>query len=536
MVEVRLYLNVPHADKEAAKKLGARWDAETKGWWIPSTYEREEFLKWLPRMYRPGVKPPHLTCEMVPVSTWYQNLRDWLPKEEWDRIRKSVYQQAGNRCQVCGGRGPKWPVECNEQWQYLSDRNLRLTALCPLCHSVKHIGLANIRGRLAESVAQLGFVNGWNEAACNTHLAQAQSDADIRNNIVWSFDLTNLKNYDVASLEIDLALHEERPVISGIAFSYKNIASYFDRIAARRNNNIAKQIANIWPRAKWQRLKQESLLWACVVQRDDGQIFRFIDCTTPLNSSNQDLSILRTDVAEATASQQVVVILSKSSHPYENDVALRETVDGLHGYYLRVEFISDDFQRIVAIDDSAREMPFTAFVGSVANKLRCRAWKQNVVLAAEFVRTDCWACKKQIYRLTGVVLPASPIADWQSDDWKYRSHFSMHELSVGMRTNLVSVLHGSHKHAGIGGTFLKEESGWTMILCPYCTAEQRQFEPADDSARMNALHDLQARSGGKLIYSPLNIPLDYETARLNYHSFEASSFSTSETNQFDWLY
>jgi hypothetical protein len=31
-----LYLNVPHAEKDAAKELGARWDAKLKKWFIPS--------------------------------------------------------------------------------------------------------------------------------------------------------------------------------------------------------------------------------------------------------------------------------------------------------------------------------------------------------------------------------------------------------------------------------------------------------------------------------------------------------------------
>lgn len=35
-----------------------------------------------------------------------------------DRLRRQAYEQAGKRCRVCGGRGPQWPVEAGEAWDY----------------------------------------------------------------------------------------------------------------------------------------------------------------------------------------------------------------------------------------------------------------------------------------------------------------------------------------------------------------------------------------------------------------------------------
>jgi hypothetical protein len=37
----RVYLNVPYEEKEAAKKLGARWDQGTKKWYVPPTLPRD---------------------------------------------------------------------------------------------------------------------------------------------------------------------------------------------------------------------------------------------------------------------------------------------------------------------------------------------------------------------------------------------------------------------------------------------------------------------------------------------------------------
>jgi hypothetical protein len=55
----RLYLNVPYAEKDAAKQLGARWDAEQKKWFAPSGIESVAFERWL------GIKqPPQSTLKL----------------------------------------------------------------------------------------------------------------------------------------------------------------------------------------------------------------------------------------------------------------------------------------------------------------------------------------------------------------------------------------------------------------------------------------------------------------------------------------
>ncbi len=43
----KIYLNVPYAQKDAAKALGARWDAANKKWYIPPGKDPEPFGQWL---------------------------------------------------------------------------------------------------------------------------------------------------------------------------------------------------------------------------------------------------------------------------------------------------------------------------------------------------------------------------------------------------------------------------------------------------------------------------------------------------------
>ena len=87
-----------------------------------------------------------LTVELVPQSSWGNNLRSEanLSKAQWDFLRKDSYKKAGYCCEVCGGKGGKWPVECHEIWHYDDERNIQtlkgLISLCPTCHRAKHLG------------------------------------------------------------------------------------------------------------------------------------------------------------------------------------------------------------------------------------------------------------------------------------------------------------------------------------------------------------------------------------------------------------
>ena len=40
----KIYLNVPYANKDEAKKMGSRWDAEKKKWYIFDNNKEKEIL------------------------------------------------------------------------------------------------------------------------------------------------------------------------------------------------------------------------------------------------------------------------------------------------------------------------------------------------------------------------------------------------------------------------------------------------------------------------------------------------------------
>lgn len=41
------FLNVPYAEKDEAKRLGARWDATRKKWYVPNGVDTAAFSRWL---------------------------------------------------------------------------------------------------------------------------------------------------------------------------------------------------------------------------------------------------------------------------------------------------------------------------------------------------------------------------------------------------------------------------------------------------------------------------------------------------------
>jgi hypothetical protein len=58
---MRTNLKVPFADKDEARRLGARWDAARKIWYIQNVENIEQFVRWM----APGTTKPAAT---VPVE------------------------------------------------------------------------------------------------------------------------------------------------------------------------------------------------------------------------------------------------------------------------------------------------------------------------------------------------------------------------------------------------------------------------------------------------------------------------------------
>lgn len=186
-MKTHIDLHVPYEEKEAAKALGAKWDATRRTWYVPNGLASDAFSRWLPRP-----PEPRLFVDLVPNTAWFSNLRSELTESEWAAVKTKTYRAANYLCEVCGGRGPNHPVECHERWTYIEDVHSqildRTVALCPACHEATHFGLARVKGRELEARQQLTRINGWSDDQVNSHVRLAMADYKRRSSMKWQLD------------------------------------------------------------------------------------------------------------------------------------------------------------------------------------------------------------------------------------------------------------------------------------------------------------------------------------------------------------
>jgi hypothetical protein len=112
-----------------------------------------------------------------------------------------VYKRANNKCEICGGRGTKWPVECHEVWRYDEEKAVqvlvRMIALCPSCHSVKHIGRTSVAGDLESAIKHLCKVNAWSRQDAKLYIEAAFEDWSRKSRIKWNVNLDALSEFEV---------------------------------------------------------------------------------------------------------------------------------------------------------------------------------------------------------------------------------------------------------------------------------------------------------------------------------------------------
>lgn len=142
-----------------------------------------------------------LSIELVPQTSWFNNVRAILTQAQWDILRKQVYSAAWDVCQICGGVGPKHPVECHEIWNY-DDKNLiqkleGMIALCPDCHMVKHIGLAQIQNKGVRALKHLMKVNGFKKKEAEKYIIDSFMKWEERSSKTWMLDISYLERYGV---------------------------------------------------------------------------------------------------------------------------------------------------------------------------------------------------------------------------------------------------------------------------------------------------------------------------------------------------
>lgn len=138
-----------------------------------------------------------LEIELIPKTAWRNNLRNIVGQAKWDVIRKQCYKDAGHRCEICNGKGNKWPVECHERWEFKDNTiNLRgFIALCPSCHMVKHMGLALVNGNFEKAKNHFMKINGLTSDEADEYIEKAFERHHEQSKEEWEMNLELLQQY-----------------------------------------------------------------------------------------------------------------------------------------------------------------------------------------------------------------------------------------------------------------------------------------------------------------------------------------------------
>ena len=170
---------------------------------------------------------PRLTIELVPSSCWFSNLRSVLKEKEWKELKQIAYKRAGRCCEVCSGKGSKWPVEAHEIWHYDDGAAIQklagIVALCPSCHEVKHFGFANLNGRGADALEHLMQVNSWDEDTASEYVNAQFEIWSKRSERKWFADLSALIEYGFSREQISLLESKAKPERKGAGARYREL-------------------------------------------------------------------------------------------------------------------------------------------------------------------------------------------------------------------------------------------------------------------------------------------------------------------------
>ncbi|MCC8368774.1 MAG: DUF5710 domain-containing protein [Rickettsia endosymbiont of Oxypoda opaca] len=208
--EPMIPLCLPYHEKDNIKRLGGVWDSKLKTWFWSFDRDAKLVEKWLPKIYKSNITKAIILPRLVPESLWYINLRSLLPQKEWDFLRKSIYEESGYRCTICGCKGAKWPVECDEIWLYDDNYSSKygmihfqgLQSLCPSCHKVCHFGKARVDNEDGMATARIMALNNWSFEKTQEVIEHAFNKWKARSEKEWLF------NFDILEQKYGIDIKE----------------------------------------------------------------------------------------------------------------------------------------------------------------------------------------------------------------------------------------------------------------------------------------------------------------------------------------
>jgi hypothetical protein len=143
-----------------------------------------------------------LTIDMIPHTSFMNNVRKVVSQSDWDIIRRETYTKYNHACGACGMA--EVVLECHEIWGFDDKNNVQkltgLIALCSDCHRIKHFGFAQMladRGELdIESLTRHFLkVNRCRRVTFDKHFKESVRLWEERSKRQWTVDLGECAKY-----------------------------------------------------------------------------------------------------------------------------------------------------------------------------------------------------------------------------------------------------------------------------------------------------------------------------------------------------
>ena len=157
---------------------------------------------------------PLLSVELIPRTAWGRNVRAVVANDTWDALRWHLGAtqfrprflninfpgppfDTKMKCSICGTKRKK--LELHEEWHFDDKRQVQrligLKPVCSKCHLSKHLGYANIIGRMDEALAHLATVNGWTAREVTAYSDEAFAVCQQRSGLTYLLNLDYLTRY-----------------------------------------------------------------------------------------------------------------------------------------------------------------------------------------------------------------------------------------------------------------------------------------------------------------------------------------------------
>lgn len=142
-----------------------------------------------------------LEIELIPRTSYFDNVRSAVPTREWDQIRTAAYARYNHACGICG-KNPK-RLEAHEIWEFdeakRTQKLVGIIALCTLCHRVKHLGLTEmlaLQGKVSIQAVLTHFcrVNKCSKEEFLRHREEKFLEWEVRSHGPWQVDISWLES------------------------------------------------------------------------------------------------------------------------------------------------------------------------------------------------------------------------------------------------------------------------------------------------------------------------------------------------------